>query len=1131
MEQREQDFLEEIAKQCGFTGTRKEVFLLRCDRQNEKLANKELIKQIPKIKELTNPEQSFQDYLTSICEDFSQDQNFSLASQKKRGRPSKGEEPWRKVFDWLWDTKYPQWQPRTEIDTPQTDIHSREECQLKRCVLGLKGNYQQAQLDAIKFFVARKKEQEQFKKTLHYLLNISSNQVEPTLLIINSNGGMGKSSLINQFQLIAKEEELEINPKPLIIKIDWDDHNISKNLPEQDKAIKLMDLITFYFPNEYQQYFSEYQQTRDQYTDILKRKAEYQQNQNPSNLTDESLKIDSNFLQKINQEKDAFNRDFRNKLSSEEQLIFDDPKCCLSRLFVNSLLTLSSKHPLVLLLDTVETILDIKYLYSGLIKYTIPRSKNILLVLAGRISREVETSIRNTLEDIYLYKAELETFSVFDIKDYFIQRFNQSEESISESFVKKLYEITDGIPIAVEMIATAFAQDEQSLNSFQDINKENLDTDEICGKVAHRFLKYCLDDEKTKDRDYIYTLAILHNTINNIPQVCNFIWQQLFPSSITTEEIISRLQREYSFINNGKIHPVVKNFVCSALKIGTISTGRLFDINQQALNYFASKIGSYKEFSRKIRNNDYQKALIGKLNHHLWSRNPATDTLEFLTEIYSLSIRYGELEFAIDFLNLVTEDKLFRSQLSNQDNQFLTDLQVYGTYIKPNSDFLSPSVLALKEAIIERLNNWEAKSQNLILEASALVRSGNYQKALELAKQVENLIQHNNDYSEDLGDLYLIMGVNSRREKSFDNAIIYLEKANKFYSKNNPMVFIELARINQQICQIAKSREFYQKALTLNPSLEFARQEMISFGQNYEKQIDDPLEHEIEQCLKFLQEISESTHPKKYYKRHSRLSQLLMQQGKLHNALESRLIAENGFSDLACTYNKSSTLYLLLGDENKALEKAQKALQIMDNNQQDNLGSYLALGDVYRILKEDNEKAREYYGKVISNLQNKNQDRKSLFLQKEAYYRLGLTLLLDKQIKEGYDKLDLAAQLVEDNDDLSDDAQVFNALGIAFLLNKAPRRASEYFEKALIVAEKTIHNRPSDYESYYSKMIALIGLHRQEEANNTCEIALRNCHAKGVLKMALEKLNLIENIQVYSEEVRTISEYINEYLV
>ena len=145
MEQlREQHFLEDIAKQYGFTGTRKEVFLLRLDRQNEKLGNKDLIDRIENVKQSDNPRQNFQDYLKSICQAFSDCENCPVVLQKKRGRQAKGEEPWRKVFGWLWDEKYPQWQLEPKINTDKNQINSQQ-YSLNRCILGLKGNYQDAQ--------------------------------------------------------------------------------------------------------------------------------------------------------------------------------------------------------------------------------------------------------------------------------------------------------------------------------------------------------------------------------------------------------------------------------------------------------------------------------------------------------------------------------------------------------------------------------------------------------------------------------------------------------------------------------------------------------------------------------------------------------------------------------------------------------------------------------------------------------------------------------------------------------------------------------------------------------------------------------------------------------------------------
>ncbi|MCL1469893.1 NACHT domain-containing protein [Argonema antarcticum] len=131
----QRQFLEDLATQYKFYGDTRTAFLGRFAQENADKQNNQLRLTWTKD-DLLNKEQKIQDELKKIYPALRE--NGCDIPETKQGRYKKGESPWELAYKWLWEVKFPEWkQKQPETDKP-TEI-------LKRCVLGLKGNYQQAQ--------------------------------------------------------------------------------------------------------------------------------------------------------------------------------------------------------------------------------------------------------------------------------------------------------------------------------------------------------------------------------------------------------------------------------------------------------------------------------------------------------------------------------------------------------------------------------------------------------------------------------------------------------------------------------------------------------------------------------------------------------------------------------------------------------------------------------------------------------------------------------------------------------------------------------------------------------------------------------------------------------------------------
>jgi tetratricopeptide (TPR) repeat protein len=983
-------------------------------------------------------------------------------------------------------------------------------------------------------FVARREEQqhfrEAFRQILHARSDIDLTQQNKRLFLINAQGGWGKTTLLDRFIQICFEEDPSF--KSLVIKIDWELYRVDKELDEVDKAIKVMDILYDELTPEYENYFREYRAKRERHAEILQERdraskefdgwldltADVVELASPvsSPLIKPAIKtIVQTVVPVIAEQRKKFSDWFRRRLRPDDYDLYDDPKGHLSRLFVKALLKAAQKRPLVLMFDTSEHLLHVKWVYSGLIKYTIPDSYQLLLVIAGRIPKEILMYIRNNIRDSYIYKSDLDAFSRIDVEDYL--RLCVGETDIPPNVIDFIHEKTKGIPLAVDVVGNAFTRGYDLPQAFGE-GANNIDIDSIIETVAYRFLKHCLDDpNRSDDRDYIYTFAVMPDEVENEFPVIDFVWKRLFGEKIETVEIISRLQSEYSFIfPNNRMHSIVKYFVCTALAKGKLSAGRLFEINQAALDYYYTKTISFKDYQTKFRNRNYQEAAIGRLNHLFWL-NDIEAGVSFLCDVYSLAIRYGEFDFASRFLAALTTKEWLRSRLSTSHDELITSLQHFGVYIGRLGENL-PSVVKLKEQIFSRLDT-ETKILTLIDEAVIAAKAKKLKLALEKLEQVERLVTENS-FIKERAAAYQAIGITARRQRYLNTAIKCLSKA---YSLSGDVrILIEIGHTRSQNNEKEEAIKVYNEVLRIDRSKYFVSKFIESLSRPSQT-ITDHLEHQLRACYSRLKGLTKVNIA--YYRTHSQISKLLMQQGRLHEALKARQIAEQGFSNLACTFNKSSGLYLLIGDSKTALEKARIALEIGD----DNPGTYLSMGDVYRFLGHTPE-AKKYYDLAISTANRHKQTSKQLFVRKKGLYGKGLTLLLESEFENGLQTLEQAYQIMHDQDNVTIDAQVLVAVGLAFVLNERIRRAENFFKETIELSEKIIAVSPSAYEPYYNKFIALVGLSRFDEAENLLRQCLGICDAKGVVTLALEKISLIGKIPRYSEQTSVFINWLREYL-
>ncbi|MBE9193824.1 NACHT domain-containing protein [Synechocystis sp. LEGE 06083] len=115
LQEQKNSFLESIANEYGILGSHREIFLERYSPKNQCYQNHEIAKYIGKS------EKDLQDALTAIhklIENKEPDLKGKLL-KKGRGRPAKGEEPWAKLSEFLWEKKFPNYYENINQETTE----------------------------------------------------------------------------------------------------------------------------------------------------------------------------------------------------------------------------------------------------------------------------------------------------------------------------------------------------------------------------------------------------------------------------------------------------------------------------------------------------------------------------------------------------------------------------------------------------------------------------------------------------------------------------------------------------------------------------------------------------------------------------------------------------------------------------------------------------------------------------------------------------------------------------------------------------------------------------------------------------------------------------------------------------
>lgn len=970
-------------------------------------------------------------------------------------------------------------------------------------------------------FIGRREEQRIFRITIqkfarayvHYQTTENS-LLFPRIFLLHGLGGIGKTSLVNRFAQICREE---CGETVHIIKIDWEEYANQVI----DSSIDIMDILYGQLAKDHEKEMKRYRETREQKDAVLK-KVEYAREEFASLAAvageigatmsgtgsigkaaiEETIHMGGKLIEAAGNRR---NRWIKQRLTPTEFRLYDSLQLEMSKAFVDSINTVAQKKPVVLLFDTYELIDKFNgWMRDGLMMYG---SDRLMYVIAGR--HDHSNFFLDKISEELIHQAPLKRFSKIDIKDYLESRKIDSPVAVVES----VFGVSQGVPLAVKAVANVLADSTLVFDKvFGDLPSYTISDDEkVISTVTRRFLKYCLEDKsdsselrqsKSEDRYYIYSLALVrqHQERSHRDQTLKAIWntREKGLSEERIGSILEDLSSRYSFIFGEKadIHPTVRDFMLRALRDQSIPRGATNEINRSAYDFSTTKLAGMSADPQNLyRRTDFREYLLDSLHHLIWFDE--REAVHLLTNHFIIALDIHR-EFAEELLRLFSDDVLIH--LSEEHKSIVWALT---NIISWNLD--SVEQVELTSRIKDLLTEWLERENQIRLNlrnAKAISRRGTAgaQRAIELLGIAESLCETPTEMAQERAEalVQVAQEMTLRRQSKFiDQAIVLLSKSLRL-TPHNRQPYLLLGQILYNKGDIQGAADLYRNALQIG--------------------IDDVgIPEKLAEMNRLLIELKEGerllryTDPKKYAKQVTEEGEILEDSGLHYKAIEKYQEALAAFPKYERASIRLGHAYRRLGDTDKAHELFQRVHASPFNDEYNS--SYYSI----RAIRFDRMGALQGQ---IGNLERAASMYKDAIAAQpdhvNALNGLGKIYCLQGDY-EGAEQLFRSALMYRYNA-----YWVTNNLAISLLLMQRREDASATFERALALCQSAIGRKWRVFLSYYGLGIALFGLNKCADGLQAIRQATKISITPGVISEVISDLNLIEKATIDNRTIDAV---------
>lgn len=979
-------------------------------------------------------------------------------------------------------------------------------------------------------FIGRRNELEAFRKSLQQLQGLNSSRQDhpyPQVFLVYGEGGMGKTELVRRFASICEEDAFKASK---IFCIDWDDYY---DYPIQS-SLDLMDILHDRLNQEFPKEFDIYRNRREKRDEVRRQVGDARERFGPlvsaaadqlSNITRTGEIGKASFeafvhaaANELAKREDQFAEWLKEKLTPEEYGLYENPQLELSKAFVKSLIQAARKKPIVFILDTYELIDQFDWIRKGLIKYTLDQSPNVVFVLSGRYDHSLE--YRHELDDDFLYLINMQEFSKLDIYDYldvYLTKHQQIRNlEGSTELVDFVFEVTQGVPIAVQTLVTAI-RNNNDLNNFKDIHANRMTSREVVEITANRFLKYCLNSDigatsaenaqfgqdAASERDYIYTFAVVRNqeSVEKQEQMLNAIWEK---SVKYKEPLLDRasvweyLKRKYSFMftkEKQQMHPVVRTYVRKALRDNSIPRGHLMELNIAAVKYFEAKSLLIKgTLQDQLKSSEWCEAQLNLINHLLWL-GEYERAIKLITNITITASKYAYFKFRDEVINLIAseEGQDLRRSIPKEYDEILGAIIHMNRFIGEHPEHFNAAILEF-ENILRTWMDREARILNNLSKVESFARKSQ----LESAKNTLDFIEAeciDGEFKKERAKVFLLLGAKFL-EINKDQAEKLLSRSHEL-DPNNPDCANILGDLYFAQGKWVDAASFYKRSYELKKNNRYALNQYSKATYLSESKVSGTWDSDVGDIHDSIEMASD--HVKNGIKYSHR--------GDIGKAIDEFSSAASADPSNVFARIKLGNALRQIGEFDKTIETLNQVIKDMSRSSNDLTRSLTTsaldgLGAAF-LLKGEINAAIDFYRRAIAYSQG------DIYIN--AYNGLGVCYLLNGNIISAIKYFEQAIERK------SNAYWIRNNLGIAAKLQGKLLSADKYFTGAHDLCSVVCNAQPDYYHPQYHLGVALVGQKQARQIQNITEddevkricnafiLSKSKCNAFGV-KLEIEML-------------------------
>ena len=859
-------------------------------------------------------------------------------------------------------------------------------------------------------FVGRIREKKQFSGSIVKTLELGNNPYEgdllyPHIFLIVGVGGMGKTTLTNEFLSISNEngaysvyidaENYQFNDEETILRVIHD--KIIENIGSRaEKALKnYRDAIIE--RSEVKQKAESAKADYEAFVNISAKAISLASPMSP--IVEEGIKILAHAgAAKISDVEERIINWMhkRGRITDREYQMVKTPYL-IAEEFMKGLGSIAGDKALVIALDTYELLDKYDSWMRRILEYS---GERVIWIISGRENEKFLRYYRDSFAEELLSEIRINQFSQEDIIEYLkIQGVLPEAELHTSSFVQAIQDISQGVPLAVEVLTNLHHAGADIIDLFQDISNQNTARKEVIQRLTERFLKWCdaysavSDSEeitRSEHKKWIEGLAILGRYDRNVLEV---LLKTLYTDKkVSSDDLLLDLGTKYSFIfgnDYNEMHDLVREVLREHLQSAP-PTFWLTNFAKISLEYY-SKTRSAREAELDndpenfLGDNLWQDLTLSLLNTSYWSDRRGSLLTQHFTSI-AIEAAFFASDFFHQCLNVISEfsvsDKVYSSTLQLWLNggkdlylSFSPDEKAVALWDKLRRNLQKQKISDNSKAIIltkwgdilyskgkliqsidfyEQAANCNLNSQTLKNEIAESLRRSSWDICVQnqftsISQEVLSAAEHATHLNENSDEAWNVYSVALYGRQNYEDSLNAIHRA-LLIEPNASMYYNTLGNVYLAISQFEDAIYAYETAIEKDNSNSYP---YLGLSQVYLRQ------SQIEKAFSVFSRAVRADI--KSDEIHLGMGDIYLFMGKHEEALSEYNKALEQNKENATIYNSMGNFYMTKRKYHQSMEYYKKSIEINP----DLIFPYLSIGNIH-FFEKRRKFALNYFQRALN---------------------------------------------------------------------------------------------------------------------------------------------------------------------